>query len=116
MPGFSAECAGGRHKLCAMAQADCRCQCHSEVKDWNPPPVTSLPNEPQSVCPKCQRKAPVHEVFCRADGARMVKGSPCPKCMAPIERNDMFCWKCGVRLIEPVKQSAQQSSEEVSVQ
>lgn len=58
-----------------------------------PPAVPELKN----TCPNCQRVWKATDVFCRADGVRLVMGKQCYGCGAPEQPEDQFCWQCGLK-------------------
>lgn len=122
MPGFTAECTQGLHGECH--NRDCRCSCH----DWTqelmrqkqpqpgapappksprgtraalPPKVVTIPerrpNKPNR-CPKCKKKYPREENFCRRDGAKLLLGNLCQRCGEGTNAGDKYCFACGQNL------------------
>ena len=106
MPGYSESCVSGAHEVCG--NRDCRCQCHPwsqnlvaqkarELSRQAPAIVReSAPIEVQNTCPKCGSSQRATDVFCRADGERLVLGKQCMGCGAPGNSGDKFCWQCGL--------------------
>jgi hypothetical protein len=124
MPGISQECSSGAHAACQMG-TECRCTvCHpwtqALIKKGSPKPdprggirrkrLASIPGEvpidavpvesPLEVfntCPKCGAKAKPTDIFCRADGEKLLLGKQCLSCGAPGNPEDQHCWQCGLK-------------------
>lgn len=95
MPGLTYECTSGSHAACD--DRECRCSCHPRNASlYQRPEQPNVRVMQQKMCPRCQRKAPMTESFCREDGTQLVVGVACKRCNAPMGQNDKFCWQCGV--------------------
>ena len=93
MPGICESCASNAHSQCS--EKDCRCFCKrppAPKPNQQPTPVQASPYE--AICPKCQAKF-VGANFCRADGAKLIRGKQCLDCGAVMNQADQFCYMCG---------------------
>lgn len=122
MIGTSEQCESGAHQDCRTAEGLCRCGCHKTTQELlrtkTPQPAAprqapvhpknfqpqasapeKRPNKPNR-CPKCKKKYPKEENFCRRDGAKLDLGTLCQRCGESTNAPDGFCWRCGQNLKE----------------
>lgn len=111
MPGYSAECVGGKHEACT--DRDCRCMCPAHP--WNrtlPAPPPSTRPAINLVCPQCPRLPRIGDFFCRSDGSKLVLRKRCTS-GHPAEVDDVFCALCGEKFGQPTVPVLELSEEEM---
>jgi hypothetical protein len=117
MPGYSAECVSGHHESCT--DRDCRCMCAAHPhnrKTMSLPSRVEGANPSGLACPLCNRVPRPGDLFCRADGEKLVSPQKC-QCGAVGDKADRFCGKCGSAFLKltplPEPQFTEQEIQEL---